>query len=125
MKKMTKKEKLLKRDLIECKILNCIDNAKACYCSQAGSWRAQAAAKRMSSAQLIFQGLFTQNFRCLGQRQARGRSFSSAGVKGHLKGTESHECLDWIAEETGGVSSSELLGYKQGVFWPIPEELKV
>lgn len=42
MKKMTKKEKLLRRDLIECKILNCVDNAKACYCSQAGSWRVQA-----------------------------------------------------------------------------------
>lgn len=61
MKKMMKKEKLLRSDLIECKILNCIGNAKACYCSEAGSWRVQAGAKRMSSAQLIFQGLFTQN----------------------------------------------------------------
>lgn len=54
MKKMKKKkEKLLRRDLIECKILNGVDNAKACYCSQTGSGRGQAAAKEMSSAQLV------------------------------------------------------------------------
>lgn len=82
-------------------------------------------AKQMSSAHLIFQGLFTQNFRCLGQRQARGSSFSSSGIKGHLKGTENHECLDWIAEEIDGVASSKLLGYRQGVFWPISVEVKV
>lgn len=71
MKKMKKKEKLLRRDLIECKILNCIDNAKACYCSQAGLWRGQAAAKRMSSAQLIFQGLFTQNLQVPGTERSK------------------------------------------------------
>ena len=54
MKKMKKKkEKLLRGDLIECKILNGIDNAKACYCSQTGSGRGQAAAKEMSSARLV------------------------------------------------------------------------
>lgn len=70
MKRMTKK-KLLRRDLIECKILNCRDNAKACYCSQAGSRRVQTAAKRMSSVQLIFQGLFTQNLQVLGTETSK------------------------------------------------------
>lgn len=71
MKKMTKREKLLRRDLIECKILNCIGNAKACYCSQGGSWRVQAAAKQMSSVQLIFQGLFTQNLQVPGTETSK------------------------------------------------------
>lgn len=52
-KMMKKKEKLLRGDLIECKILNGIDNAKARYCSQTGSGRGQGAAKEMSSAQFI------------------------------------------------------------------------
>lgn len=59
--KKIKKEKLLREDLIKCKILNGTDNAMACYCSQTGSGRGQAPAKEMSSAQLIWQGLFTQN----------------------------------------------------------------
>lgn len=65
------KEKLLRGDLIECKILNGIDNAKACYCSQTGSGRGQAAAKEMSSAQLIWQGLFTQNLWVSGTERSK------------------------------------------------------
>lgn len=52
---MTKKEKLLRRDLIECKILNCVDNAKACYCSQAGSWRVQAVQSEWAQLSLSFR----------------------------------------------------------------------
>lgn len=51
--KKIKKEKLLREDLIKCKILKGTDNAMACYCSQTGSGRGQAPAKEMSSAQLI------------------------------------------------------------------------
>lgn len=66
-----KKEKLLRRDLIECKILKGIDNAKACSCSQTGSGRGQAAAKEMSSAQLIWQDLFTQNLQVPGTERSK------------------------------------------------------
>lgn len=124
MKKMKKKEKLLRRDLIECKILNCIDNAKACYCSQAGLWRGQAAAKRMSSAQLIFQGLFTQNLQVSGTERSKRKELQYSRGK-ISRGTENKECLDWIAEETDGVTLSTLFGYKRGAFWPVPVEVKV
>lgn len=69
--KKKKKEKLLRGDLIECKILNAIDNAKASSCSQTGSGRGQAAAKEMSSAQLIWHGLFTQNLQVPGTERSK------------------------------------------------------
>lgn len=76
MKKMKKKkEKLLRGDLIECKILNGIDNAKACSCSQTGSGRGQAAANEFSSASLT--GLIHTKPTGARDREARGRSFNT------------------------------------------------
>lgn len=51
------KKKLLKRDLIECKILNCRDNLKTCYCSQAGLWRVQGSCKVNEFSSAYLSGL--------------------------------------------------------------------
>lgn len=93
MKMKKKKEKLLRGDLIECKILNGIDNAKACYCSQTGSGRGQAAAKGMNSAQLIWQDIFTQHPQVPGTDRSKRKELqystgkrTSQGEQGTLNG---------------------------------------
>lgn len=55
--KKKKKEKLLRRDLIECKILNGIDNAKACYCSQTVSGKGQGKSKGKEFSSACLTGI--------------------------------------------------------------------
>lgn len=58
------------------------------------------------------------------EKQEEGASVQQ-GSKDISRGTENQECLDWIAEETDGVTLSKLFGYKRGAFWPVPVEVKV